>query len=101
MPERTISTGARVIVWIVLLLLTILNVSVSFFPIAGIWHLVVGLVIAACQAALVVLFSMNVMLSSRLTWIVILVTCFWVGIQLVLTLTDYFTRGMVPYMPGH
>ncbi len=44
---------------------------------------------------------MHALLSPRLTWAVIVVSCFWLGILLVLTLTDYFTRGMVPFMPGH
>ncbi len=35
MAERTISTGTYVIVWIVLVMLTILTVSVSFFPVGG------------------------------------------------------------------
>jgi len=29
------------------------------------------------------------------------VACFWLGILLVLTLTDYFTRGIIPFTPGH
>jgi hypothetical protein len=44
---------------------------------------------------------MHVLISPRLTWIVIAVTAFWLGILVVLTLTDYFNREMVPYMFGH
>jgi len=101
MAERTISTGSYVLVCAVLIVLTILTVSVSFFPIAGVWHIVIGLPIAVCKATLVVLFFMHAAISPRLTWIVILVSCFWLGILLVLTLADYFSRGMVPFSPGH
>jgi cytochrome c oxidase subunit IV len=101
MPERTISIATYVVVWALLVLLTVLTVTVSFFPVGGTWHLVIGLLIGTCKATLVVLFFMHAILSPRLTWSVIVVSCFWLGLLLVLTLTDYFTRDMVPFMPGH
>ncbi|TMQ35631.1 MAG: hypothetical protein E6K70_01165 [Planctomycetota bacterium] len=63
--------------------------------------MVAGLIIGLCKASLVVLFFMHALVSSRLTWIVIAVSGFWLGLLLVLTLCDYLTRGMVPFMPGH
>jgi cytochrome c oxidase subunit 4 len=81
--------------------LTFLTVGVSFLHVPGVWHIVIGLIIAVCKASLVVLFFMHLLLSSRLTWIVVVVVCFWMGILLVLTLGDYFSRDMVPFMPGH
>jgi hypothetical protein len=44
---------------------------------------------------------MHLLLSDRVTWLVVAIAGFWLGILLVLTLTDYFSRGLVPYMPGH
>ena len=44
---------------------------------------------------------MHVLISPRVTWIVIAVACFWLGLLLVLRLTDYVSRGMIPFMPGH
>jgi cytochrome c oxidase subunit 4 len=76
-------------------------VAISFFHISGLWHIVLGLTIALCKASLVVLFFMHAIISPRLTWIVIAVVCFWVGILFVLTLSDYLTRGMIPLTPGH
>jgi hypothetical protein len=29
------------------------------------------------------------------------VSCFWLLIFIALTFTDYSTRGMIPFMPGH
>jgi cytochrome c oxidase subunit 4 len=101
MPEHEITVPTYVIVCVVLVVLTVLTVAVSFIPLGGIWHIVVGLTIALCKATLVVLFFMHVLINPRLTWIVVLVTAFWLGILLVLTLTDYFSRGMVPFTPGH
>jgi len=101
MHGRTISVRTYVLVCVALVALTFLTLGVSFFHLGGIWHVVFGLLIGAVKASLVVLFFMHVLVSPRLTWVVVIVSCFWLGTLLVLTLSDYFTRGNVPYMPGH
>jgi len=101
MAARTISPTTYVTVCVILILLTLLTVSVSFIPLAGVWHTVVGLVIGLIKASLVVLFFMHALFSDRVTRLVIAISCFWVGLILTLTLCDYFTRGLVPFMPGH
>src|SRR5438309_5660000 len=101
MHGRTISVRTYVLVCVALVALTVLTAAVSFFHLEGTWHLVLGLLIAAVKASLVVLFFMHVLVSPRLTWIVVIVSIFWLGTLLVLTLTDYFTRGNGPFMPGH
>jgi caa(3)-type oxidase subunit IV len=101
MAERTIAPSTYWIVCAVLILLTVLTVAVSFAHLEGWWHIVAGLLIAGCKASLVVLFFMHALISPRLTWIVIVVACFWVGLLFVLMLTDYFTRDMIPFTPGH
>ncbi len=91
-----------VIVWAILILMTILTAAVSFVELGhAYWHLVIALSIALFKASLVVLIFMHGLQSSRLTWIVISVACFWLGILFVLTLTDYLSRNMVPFMYGH
>ncbi len=60
-----------------------------------------SLAIGGIKASLVVLFFMHALISPRLIWIVIVVAGFWFGLMLVLTLTDYLSRNMVPFMPGH
>ncbi len=99
--KRTISVTTYVVVCGLLVGLTVLTTAVSFFRLPGVWHLVFGLLIGACKAALVVLFFMHALISNRVTWIVILVACFWIGILMVLGLTDYFTRDLIPFTPGH
>jgi cytochrome c oxidase subunit IV len=101
MAERILSPAAYIIVCVVLVLLTILTVSVSFIAVPGVWHIVLGLVIGVTKASLVVLFFMHALYSTRLTWSVIAVAGFWLGILLVLTFADYFSRGMIPNMLGH
>jgi cytochrome c oxidase subunit 4 len=101
MPERTISVGTYVTICILLILLTFLTVAISFVHFkGGTWHFVIGLLIGGCKAALVVLFFMHALISPRLTWIVIIVSCCWVGILAIFTLADYLTRGLIPHMPG-
>ena len=53
-----------------------------------------ALAIAVFKATLVVLFFMHVKYSTRLTWAVVVGSVFWLGILLVLTMSDYLTRGV-------
>jgi cytochrome c oxidase subunit IV len=101
MQEHAIKARSYVIVCVLLILLTFLTVGLSFVQFEGRWHIIIGLTIALCKATLVVLFFMHVLISSRLTWIVIAVSCFWLLLLLGLTLADYVTRGMLPFTPGH
>ena len=101
MAERTITPRTYVLVCVILVLLTILTIAASFLRLPETWHVVIGLVIAVCKASLVLLFFMHVIVSPRLTWIVVIVSIFWLGLLIVLTLTDYMSRGSVPFMPGH
>jgi cytochrome c oxidase subunit 4 len=84
-----------------LIFLTVLTTTISFADLPGQLHIVAGLFIGLCKASLVILFFMHALSSSRVTWIVIAIAAFWLGLLVVLTLTDYASRGMVPYMPGH
>ena len=101
MSQRTIPPRTYVVVCALLVLLTVLTVAVSFLRLSTAWHFAFGLAIAACKAALVVLFFMHALVSDRLTWAVIAVVGFWVVVLFVLTFADYLSRGLVPFMPGH
>jgi cytochrome c oxidase subunit 4 len=99
--ERVIAARTYVVVCVVLILLTLLTLGVSFAPLPGVWHTFLGLTIGLCKAVLVVLFFMHALISPRLTWTVIIVMSFWLGILVALTFADYLTRGMIPFTPGH
>jgi len=101
MTHRTISPATYVIVCALLIALTVLTVAVSFFHIGSIWHVVIGLLIAVCKASLVVLFFMHVIISPRLTWILIAVVSFCCAFLFLQAPNDSTTRGEVPLMPGH
>jgi cytochrome c oxidase subunit 4 len=98
-PMASVKTYVSVLV--VLVALTVLTVTVSFFPLPEALHIGAGLVIAIVKATLVVLFFMHAVHSPRVTWCVIVVSIAWLLILFSLTLADFMTRSMVPFMPGH
>jgi cytochrome c oxidase subunit 4 len=100
MSGHVTSQGTYYTIFGILIALTCLTMGVSFLPLAGGWHIIVGLVIAVCKALLVVLFFMHVLHSPRLTWVIALAGVFWLAIMLFYTLNDYASRGWLPY-DGH
>ena len=65
--------------------------------VAGALNVIAALTIATFKAALVILFFMHVKYSKRLTWAVVIGSVFWLGILLVLTLSDYLTRRWLTF----
>lgn len=63
----------------------------------GMMNNVIMLAIAVTKATLVVLFFMHVKYSSRLTWVVIGGSVFFLLILIFLTLNDYLTRATQSY----
>ena len=82
-------------------MLTIATVAVSFIPLAGGWHEAIGLSIGVVKASLVVLFFMHVLHKPHLASLIAVAALVWLTILISLTLVDYFTRGLIPFMPGH
>jgi cytochrome c oxidase subunit 4 len=83
--------------WLVfagLILLTGLTILTAGLPI-GNWHTPLALGIATIKAALVALFFMHVIHSSRITWAVILISLVMLMILLVLTGVDYWSRWLL------
>jgi len=80
----------------ILMLGTYLTVQIAFFDL-GRLNTVVALTIAVIKATLVVLFFMHVKYGTRLTWVVVLASIFWLGIMFVLTMSDYLTRAWLTY----
>lgn len=102
MSERLLSPLGYVIVLVILMLLTILTVGLSFVPSSALMRVVAGQSVAVVKASLVVLFFMHALRSTAQTRAVIAVTIFWFVVVLsALTLSDYFTREMIPNLPGH
>ena len=92
MHEHVDSIKTYALVLIGLLMLTVLTTLVAFVDL-GNFSVVVALVIAVTKMLLVALFFMHVRYSTKLTKLVILGGLMWLAILLLLTLTDFFTRG--------
>jgi len=94
MAEHIIPPRVYLTIYLCLIALTVLTVGVSFLNL-GAYHTIVGVIIASCKAALVFLFFMHLLYSTRLTWVIVLGALFWLGIILVLTMSDYWTRHLL------
>ena len=91
LPKRTYYT-----IYVLLLVCTFLTWQVAFFDL-GPMNTVAALTIAVFKAVIVVLFFMHVKYSTRLTWLVVIGSVFWLGILLALLFSDYLTRGWRTY----
>jgi len=90
-PKRTYYA-----IFAILMLCTLATVLIAFVDL-GPFNTVAALTIAVFKAVLVILFFMHVKYSTRLTWAVVLGSVFWLGILLVLTMSDYLTRAWRTY----
>jgi len=78
-------------IFTILLTLTFLTVFMAFKDL-GELNVVVAIAIAVTKATLVVLYFMHLRYSDKLTWIVVIAGFAFLGILLVLTMTDYLAR---------
>jgi cytochrome c oxidase subunit IV len=100
--ERLLRPAVYVGVLGILVLLTLLTVGLAFVPSSPMMRIVSGQAIAVVKASLVVLFFMHALRSTAQTRAVIAISIFWfVVVMMALTFSDYFTRGMIPNLPGH
>ena len=90
-----ISIRSYLAVFVALLVLTALTTGVAFIDLGGIGNVAVALTIAVIKAVLVTLYFMHLRYSSRLTMVFAAAGIFWLGIMIVLTLSDYLSRDWV------
>jgi len=96
MSDHILPKSTYYTIYVLLLICTYLTWQVAFFDL-GALNTVVALGIAVFKAVIVVLFFMHVKYSSRLTWVVVTGSVFWLMIMLALTFNDYLTRGWATY----
>lgn len=94
MSEHIDSVKTYALVFIALIFATVATTAVAFVDL-GPFSVVVALAIAVCKMLLVALFFMHVRHSSKLTKLVLLGGLMWLGILILMTLTDFSTRGML------
>ncbi len=85
-------------VYVALLLLTLTTTLIAFLDL-GVWSMVIALAIAGMKALLVVLFFMDAIHHHRLSPAFFFFGFVWLLIMIALTLSDYVTRGWIPF-PG-
>ena len=91
MPAH-ISRKTYTIVFVLLMGLLILSVFAAQFEL-GDWNIVIALGISVAKAILITLFFMHVISSSALVRLAAVGGLLWLGLLLILTLSDYRTRG--------
>ncbi len=96
MSEHIVSRKIYFMVFGALMVLTALTVAAANFDFGALNDLI-AMTIAVTKALLVILFFMHVRYGSRLTMLVVAAGFFWLGIMIVLTLSDYLSRGMFNY----
>lgn len=79
------------VIFFALMILTAVTIWAAMFDFGALNH-IVALGIASLKAALVLLYFMHLRHSSRLTWVVVIVSFVTVGTLFVLTFSDYLTR---------
>jgi cytochrome c oxidase subunit IV len=92
------SARTYILVFLALITLTVVTTAVAFVDL-GDFSVVVALAIAVCKMLLVALFFMHVRHSTQLTKLVLVGALVWLAILLMLTLTDFATRGWTGF-PG-
>ena len=96
MSEHIVPTRVYYSVFAILMLCTLATVLIAFVDL-GPLNTVAALTIAVFKAVLVILYFMHVKYGTRLTWAVVVGSVFWLGILLVLTMSDYLTRAWRTY----
>lgn len=98
MAEPVLRTRAYWYVYVMLLALTLLTTLLGYLNL-GPFNMMIGIGIATIQASLIAGFFMHALYESPLVRIVTAGGLIWFLIMATLTLTDYITRGWLPF-PG-
>src|SRR6476620_10061967 len=100
MSEHVVSRKIYFAIFGALMVLTAVTVWVANFDLPGPLNAIVALSIAVFKATLVVLYFMHVRYSSKLTWVFVGAGLIWLIILIAFTLSDFLTRGWVPFATG-
>ena len=90
--EHIVSVRTYLVIFALLMVLTGVTTAVAFVDL-GVMNVVIMLVIAFTKATVVILYFMHVRYAPRVTWAFAGAAFVWLGIMLVLTLSDYMTRN--------
>jgi cytochrome c oxidase subunit 4 len=94
--EHVISTKANVGVMLLLVALALATLGVSYVDLRR-WNLVVAMAIAVAKMMLVILVFMHGWFMPRVSKFAFFSGIFWLGILVVLTMSDYLSRGWLMF----
>ena len=77
---------------VALLLLLALTLSAAYLNL-GPFNTIVSMSVSVAKAGVILIFFMNLRYSRPLVWVCAGAGFFWLGIMIVLALSDYLTRG--------
>lgn len=90
--EHAMTPRGYFLIYLALLVLLGLTVAVAYLHL-GVWSVLLAVSIATIKALLVMLYFMHLRHSSRLIWLFAAMGFGWLGIMIVLTMSDYMSRG--------
>lgn len=79
-------------VFVALMVLLFLTVGAAYLDL-GAFGLPVAMAIATIKAVLILLYFMHIRYASRLQWIFSGAAFLWLGIMILITMSDYISRG--------
>ena len=98
MAAPVLSVKAHVITYAGLLALTLVTTLLGYLDL-GPFSMVLAILIAAVQASLIAAYFMQALYETILVRVVVAGGIVWFLIMMTLILTDYITRGWLPF-PG-
>ncbi len=98
MSAPAVSRKTYIFTWLGLLGLTLLTTLIGFINM-GPFSMVVAVAIATMKAALIVGFFMHALYEKALVRVILAGGVIWFLILVSMTMTDYITRGWLPW-PG-
>jgi len=94
--ERHITSNKTyIIVWAALMVMTAITVYVSYINF-GMLNIVIALVVASIKASIVALYFMHLKIEDSITWVFALFPLTLLALLIAMTMTDMFTRTVVP-----
>lgn len=89
------SNKTYIIVWAALMVMTAITVYVSYINF-GMLNIVIALVVASIKASIVALYFMHLKFEDSITWVFALFPLTLLALLIGMTITDTFTRTIVP-----
>jgi len=89
------SNKTYIIVWLALMVMTAITVYVSYINF-GMLNIVIALVVASIKASVVALYFMHLKFEDSITWVFALFPLTLLALLIGMTITDTFTRTIVP-----